>query len=419
MKSTLRRFLVVAAVAVTTLSLLAASPAEAAPSQAGASPSQDVGVGRPASEPYPWLARVNIANALNGLSVCTGTLIAPKWALVPAQCLYWRGGDATDVRVGITTLNGSDGSYHVPDQELYNLDYTTFSPPGQDIGLVRLSQPAWQQPVRIADSVRVGDQVRRIGGGYCPDCDDRVAEIDTALLARSECGQDEELELCYRIPESPNGLCPGDPGAPVVKKVGGQWQLVGMSTRVPGQLSDGGCSDIAVSAPAWRDWITDEINKFGGPGTSAPPPGPPPPPPSGQNIALNRPATGSAACNTSEVAAHAFNGSVSGGNADKWCSLAATKYLQVDLGSKRSLNGFVVRHAGAGGERASWNTRDFDIQVSNDDATWSTVVQARGNTANVSNHVKSTSGRYVRLNVIAEQSGNTAARIYEFEVYSG
>jgi hypothetical protein len=36
----------------------------------------------------------------------------------------------------------------------------------------------------------------------------------------------------------------------------------------------------------------------------------------------------------------------------------------------------------------------------------------------VTTHVKPATGRYVRLDVLtAEQTGNSAARIYEFEVY--
>lgn len=140
--------------------------------------------------------------------------------------------------------------------------------------------------------------------------------------------------------------------------------------------------------------------------------------PPGSNLALNRTATGSASCATTEAPAKAVNGSVSGGTTDKWCSTAATKQLQVDLGAGRSLTGFVVRHAGAGGESASWNTRDYNLAVSADGTTWTTVVQARGNTADVATHLASATGRYVRLDVLsAEQSGNSAARVYEFEVY--
>jgi len=141
--------------------------------------------------------------------------------------------------------------------------------------------------------------------------------------------------------------------------------------------------------------------------------------PPGRNLALNRPATGSASCNTTETPAKAVNGSVSGGTSDKWCSLATTKQLQVDLGVNTSITGFVVRHAGAGGEQSSWNTRDYDIEVSADGTTWATIVQARANTTDVTSHVTPATGRYVRLDVVtAEQTGNNAARIYEFEIYS-
>ena len=155
-----------------------------------------------------------------------------------------------------------------------------------------------------------------------------------------------------------------------------------------------------------------------------PPPGPqpPPPPPPGPqpgNLALNRPATGSASCASNEGPSQAVNGSVSGGNSDKFCSSATPKFLQVDLGSNQAIQSFVVKHAQAGGESQSMNTRDFDIQVSGNGTSFTTVVQARGNTSAVSTHSVNTSGRYIRLNIInAEQTGTGGTtRIYEFEAY--
>ncbi|WP_327006411.1 GH92 family glycosyl hydrolase [Dactylosporangium sp. NBC_01737] len=141
--------------------------------------------------------------------------------------------------------------------------------------------------------------------------------------------------------------------------------------------------------------------------------------PPATNLALNRPATGSAACNANEGPAKAVNGSVSGGTSDKFCSTAATKYLQVDLGAATTVRSVTLRHAGAGGESATWNTRDYDLQVSADGAGWTTVAQVRGNTANVSTHpFTATTARYVRVNVLAaEQGSGGATRIYEFEVY--
>jgi hypothetical protein len=137
------------------------------------------------------------------------------------------------------------------------------------------------------------------------------------------------------------------------------------------------------------------------------------------NVAFGKPANGSAACNANESPAKAFNGSVSGGNSDKFCSGAATKFLQVDLGQSYPITSFTVRHAGAGGENAGWNTRDFDILVSPDGTNWTTIIQARGNTANITTHTTTTTARYARLNILAaEQGTGGATRIYEFEVYS-
>ncbi|MGH3715385.1 MAG: GH92 family glycosyl hydrolase [Micromonosporaceae bacterium] len=137
------------------------------------------------------------------------------------------------------------------------------------------------------------------------------------------------------------------------------------------------------------------------------------------NLALNRPATGSTACNTNEGPDKAVNGSVTGGTTDKWCSgVSGNKLLTVDLGGTHPLSSLTVRHAEAGGESASWNTRDFDLQVSTDGSSWTTVAQVRGNTAGVTNHPVSVSARYVRLVVITPtQTADNATRIYEFEAY--
>ncbi len=137
------------------------------------------------------------------------------------------------------------------------------------------------------------------------------------------------------------------------------------------------------------------------------------------NLALNREATADSQCGTGEGPEKAVNGSVSGGWSDKWCSQGANRWLRVDLGSRKTIRSVVVRHAGAGGELPGWNTRDFDLQVSDDGSTWTTVAQPRGNTADSTTHAVNTAGRYVRLNIItANSNGDSAARIYDLEVYS-
>lgn len=142
--------------------------------------------------------------------------------------------------------------------------------------------------------------------------------------------------------------------------------------------------------------------------------------PTDSNVALNKTATADSQCGSGEGPEKAVNGSVSGGNSDKWCSVGSTKFLQVNLGASYSVTRLVVKHAGAGGENASWNTRAYTIQLSNDNgATWSTPVNVTANTANETTHtITATTARLVRLNITTPTNdGNSAARIYELEVY--
>jgi len=133
------------------------------------------------------------------------------------------------------------------------------------------------------------------------------------------------------------------------------------------------------------------------------------------NVAANRPATGSSPCASTEAADKAFNGSYTNGRGDKFCS-ALPAYLQMDLGRTVTLDTFVIRHSGAGGETTDWNLSDYHIDLSTDGSTWTTVVTVTGNTASVTTHsITPTPGRYARLKV--SQAGGGAARIYEFEIY--
>jgi ABC-type transport system involved in multi-copper enzyme maturation permease subunit len=96
------------------------------------------------------------------------------------------------------------------------------------------------------------------------------------------------------------------------------------------------------------------------------------------NLALRRPATGSNPCNSDQGPEKAFNGSVSGGDNDKWCTHEWDRFLQVDLGAAVNVRRFIVKHASAGGEGVESDTREFNIQVSKDGKLFVTVVNATG-----------------------------------------
>ena len=96
------------------------------------------------------------------------------------------------------------------------------------------------------------------------------------------------------------------------------------------------------------------------------------------NLALGRPVTGSAPFSPDEGPEKAVNGSVTGGETDRWSAHERPLFLQVDLGTARPVKRFVVKHASAGGEDEESDTREFNIQVSGEGKLFTTVESSSG-----------------------------------------
>jgi hypothetical protein len=97
-----------------------------------------------------------------------------------------------------------------------------------------------------------------------------------------------------------------------------------------------------------------------------------------ENLALKKSATSSQPCSTDEGPEKAFNGSVSKGTRDRWCSHSWGSFLQVDLGAIYPIQRIVIKHASAGGEREELNTCVFNIQAGKNNTTFATIVNATG-----------------------------------------
>jgi hypothetical protein len=134
------------------------------------------------------------------------------------------------------------------------------------------------------------------------------------------------------------------------------------------------------------------------------------------NLALNKATQGSVPCDTASAPAAAVSGSV----ADGWCSAAEKKYVQVNLGGVHQVAKMVVRHAGAAGATAAWNTRAYSVTVSTDGTTWIRIARLLNNTRDANTlNITPRNVRYVRVNVEqgAEDGQPNLARIQELEVY--
>ena len=148
---------------------------------------------------------------------------------------------------------------------------------------------------------------------------------------------------------------------------------------------------------------------------------PPAPPPSGENVARNAAAwRASSVFNTLSGGDKAFDGVVAEGS--KWTSngVDAQSWLALDLGENHDISGFVVRHAGAGGEPASFNTAAYRLE------SGETLSGPWGVLATVDNGAQSdvvttllsaqSTTRYVRL-LVTDAGIDNHARIPELEVY--
>ena len=125
------------------------------------------------------------------------------------------------------------------------------------------------------------------------------------------------------------------------------------------------------------------------------------------NVALNRPAVASTIETSGLVAGNATDGSTS----TRWSSNAFDpQWIYVDLGQNYDINRVVLRWETAYG-------KDFQIQVSNDASTWTTITSVTGGTGGVNDlSGLSGTGRYVRMYGTARGT-KYGYSLWEFEVY--
>jgi hypothetical protein len=136
------------------------------------------------------------------------------------------------------------------------------------------------------------------------------------------------------------------------------------------------------------------------------------------NIALNKPAYSSFYQDAAHAPKYAVDGTRDGGTADnRWASAwMPTAWLTIDLGAVATIRSVQLYWESA-------YAANYDIQVSNNNTTWTTVTSVAGNTSqtNVLNFASPASGRYIRMNGTARRVFDGGYQygysLYEFEVY--
>jgi hypothetical protein len=329
----------------------------------------------------PWAAEMNGSG-------CSGTIISPHWALSAWHCVE---DDPTPSRYSMRIGNVRRGQgTSVPVKSLHRKF---------DIVLLELERDVVTTYATLADTdPPIGANVDIYGWGIT--CENGCGLSDVLKTARMKVnGIDNGSDGSRMVDLAQVGdgyALGGDSGGPAMLN-GVQFGVLCCGNTA----GDGSGTESYSSVANVKDWIktTTGVGDGGG-GTT--------------NLALNRPTKGAASCTTSETSAKAVNGSVSGGAADKWCSgVAGTKTIEVDLGANKAVKRIVVKHAGAGGENASFNTKNFLVQTSTGGGVWSTAATVTDNTASTTTTAVTANARWIRLSI-----SDPVARIYEFEAYT-
>ncbi|WNI16398.1 glycoside hydrolase family 3 C-terminal domain-containing protein [Actinacidiphila sp. ITFR-21] len=126
-----------------------------------------------------------------------------------------------------------------------------------------------------------------------------------------------------------------------------------------------------------------------------------------QDLALDQPTTASS---TQDAVAYPASGATDGDPGTRWSSAAGDpQWLEVDLGARQQICGVGIRWEAAYGKA-------FQVQVSDDNATWTTVYSTTAGTGGNQTFTASVTARYVRMAGTARGT-SFGYSIFEFDVY--